>query len=99
VRRTAAGIEGLPKIARSGTIEPDSGGYLPPVRVESFALPKQGVMHSGADSAAQVAKLASELQADQLVTLPLRLPWMKTACGFVHLCYGPLFEIAVALVA
>lgn len=73
------------KISREGAIDPDTGDYLPPIKVDSVRLAKDIVRLSDAVGAAPLSMLAAEIESGQLVALPSRLPWMTTAYGFVYL--------------
>ena len=87
------------RIAKAGAIEPDSGDYIPPLKVDSISVAKNVVMHSDAVAAAPLAMISAELRAGALTVLPLRLPWMATGYGFVYLRDRKLSPAAEALMA
>ncbi len=72
-------------LAKTGTIDPDSGDYLPPIKVDSIRLAKEVVMCSDAVGVAPLPLISVEIQSDRLMALPLWLPWMHTGYGFVYL--------------
>ena len=85
--------------ARAGAIDPDTGDYLPPIKVDSISNAREVVMRSDAVAAAPRALMASEVAAGRLVELELRLPWMHTAYGFVYLRDRALSPAAEAFMA
>jgi DNA-binding transcriptional LysR family regulator len=91
--------ESFVQIAGVGVIDPDSGDYLPPIKVDSIQVVKDVVMHSDAVAAAPVSMIAAEVGSGQLVALPLRLPWLSTAYGFVYLGERMLSPAAEAFMA
>jgi len=91
--------ENFLQIARAGAIDPDSGDYLPPVRVDSIRLAKDVVLRSDAVGVAPLSIIAPEVESGQLVALGLRLPWMSTAYGFVYLRDRLLSPAAEAFMA
>lgn len=70
---------------KAGAIDPDSGDYLPPVKVDSLHVAKEVVIGSDGVGVAPLPLIRRELDAGTLVTLDLQLPWMTTAYGFVYL--------------
>jgi DNA-binding transcriptional LysR family regulator len=91
--------ESFLKIARAGAIDPDSGDYLPPIKVDSISLARDIVMRSDAVGVAPLSMLAAEIESGRLAALPTRLPWMTTAYGFVYLRDRPLSPAAEAFMA
>jgi DNA-binding transcriptional LysR family regulator len=87
------------QIARAGAIDPDSGDYLPPIKVDSIRVAKDVVMQSDAVGAAPLSMIAPEVRSGHLVALPLRLPWMSTGYGFVYLRDRMLSPAAEAFMA
>jgi len=77
--------ESFLQIARAGAIDPDSGDYLPPIKVDSIRVAKDVVMRSDAVGVAPLSMIAQEMRSGQLVALALRLPWMSTGYGFAYL--------------
>ncbi len=77
--------ESFLQIAKAGAIDPDSGDYLPPIKVDSIRVAKDVVMQSDAVGAAPLSMIAAEVRSGQLVALALRLPWMSTGYGFIYL--------------
>lgn len=73
------------RLAPSGTIDPATGDYLPPVKVDSIALAKAVVLSSDAVAVSPIGLIAAEVRSRQLVTLPFRQPWLQTSYGFVYL--------------
>ena len=92
-QRVAAGFLELAKVGR---IDPDTGDYVPPVRVDTIAAAKDVVMQCDAVAAAPLALIAREVRDGQLCILPLRLDWMHTNYGFVHLRERQLSPAALA---
>ena len=91
--------ESFLQIARAGAIDPDSGDYLPPIKVDSIRVAKDVVMQSDAVGVAPLSMIAPEVRSGQLVALPLRLPWMSTGYGFVYLRDRMLSPAAEAFMA
>jgi len=87
------------QIAKAGAIDPDSGDYLPPIKVDSIRIAKEVVMRSDALGVAPLSMIAAEVKSRQLVALPLQLPWMKTGYGFVYLRDRMLAPAAEAFMA
>jgi DNA-binding transcriptional LysR family regulator len=73
------------RLAKAGVIDPDTGDYLPAVRVDTMGLTKSVVLLSDAVGIGPRKLLENELQARQLAVLPLHPPWLHTNYGFVHL--------------
>ena len=73
------------QLVKVGRIDPDSGDYLPPVKIDSEPMAMDVVMHSDAVGLAPLALLAPRIRAGHLLALPLRLDWMHTHYGFVYL--------------
>jgi DNA-binding transcriptional LysR family regulator len=91
--------ESFLQIARAGAIDPDSGDYLPPIKADSIRVVKDVVMHSDAVAVAPLAMIAAEVQEGRLLPLQLRMPWMSTGYGFVHLRERRLSPAAEAFMA
>jgi len=87
------------RLAQRGAIDPESGDYLPPVVVDSVRLAKDVVLAGNAIGAAPLWLIARELEDGSLATLPLALPWLHTAYGFVYLRNRMLSPAALALMA
>ena len=98
-RMTRRVAESFLKIAKAGAIDPDSGDYLPPIKVDSIRVAKDVVMRSDAVGVAPLSMIAAEVKSGQLVALPLQLPWMKTGYGFVYLRDRMLSPAAEAFMA
>jgi DNA-binding transcriptional LysR family regulator len=77
--------ESFLSLAKAGTIDPESGDYLPPIKVDSIRLAKDVVMCSDAVGVAPLALIDAEIESGHLVALPLRMSWMHTGYGFVYL--------------
>jgi DNA-binding transcriptional LysR family regulator len=78
---------------------PDTGDYVPPVTVASVRLTKDVVKASDAVGAAPLRMISTEVGEGRLATLPVRLPWMHTAYGFIYLRARMLSPAALALMA
>jgi DNA-binding transcriptional LysR family regulator len=91
--------ESFLRIARAGAIDPDSGDYLPPIKVDSVELTRDIVLRSDAVGVAPLSMLSKEIESGRLVALPTRLPWMTTAYGFVYLRDRLLSPAAEAFMA
>ena len=73
------------QMAKAGSIDPATGDYLPPIKVDTVALAK-GVTHvSDAVGLAPLCLIAADIEAGALTTLPFRQPWLHTNYGFVYL--------------
>jgi DNA-binding transcriptional LysR family regulator len=81
----ARAAEMFRRLARSGSTDPATGDYLPPIRVDSVALAKAVVLSSDAVGLAPSRLIAAEVRAGSLVALPFRQPWLQTRYGFVSL--------------
>ena len=86
----------LLRTAKVGRIDTETGDYVPPIRVDTMAAVKDVVMQCDAVGAAPLALIAREVRAGQLCVLPLRLDWMRTRYGFVHLRERQLTPAALA---
>ena len=73
------------QMAKTGSIDPETGDYVPPIKVDTIALAKSIVLSSDAVALAPIALIANEIQARQIATLPFREPWLHTGYGFVYL--------------
>jgi len=67
------------ELAKAGAIDPDTGDYLPPIKVDSLRTAREVVMASDAVGTAPLALIAPDIKAGRLAGLPVRLPWMKTS--------------------
>jgi DNA-binding transcriptional LysR family regulator len=85
--------------AQRGAIDPESGDYLPPVMVSSVKLAKEVVLAGNAIGTAPRRLIAPELADGSLIELPVTLPWLHTAYGFVYLRDRMLSPAALALMA
>jgi DNA-binding transcriptional LysR family regulator len=91
--------ESFLQVAKAGAIDPDSGDYLPPIKVDSIRVAKDVVMQSDAVGAAPLSMIAAEVRSGQLVALALRLPWLSTGYGFAYLRDRMLSPAAEAFMA
>jgi DNA-binding transcriptional LysR family regulator len=73
------------ELAKAGTIDRDTGDYLPPIKVDSIRMIKDIVLGSDAVAAAPMALIADDVAAGRIVALSARAPWMQTGYGFVFL--------------
>jgi DNA-binding transcriptional LysR family regulator len=73
------------RLAPTGSIDPDTGDYLPPIKVDSIALAKAVVLSSCAVGLSPLGLIAAEVRSGHLVALPFRQPWLHTNYGFVYL--------------
>ena len=73
------------ELARAGSIDRDTGDYLPPIKVDSIRMAKDIVLASDAVAVAPQAFIAEEIAAGRLVVLAARAAWMQTGYGFVAL--------------
>jgi DNA-binding transcriptional LysR family regulator len=83
-------------LAKIGTIDGDTGDYLPPIKVESIQMAKDIVLAGEAVSMAPIACLAEEIAAGTLAVLGARPAWMQTGYGLVWLRDIPLSPAAEA---
>jgi DNA-binding transcriptional LysR family regulator len=72
-------------VAKVGVIDPESGDYLPPIKVDSIQMAKDVVLASDAVGAAPIPFFAEEIAAGTLVALRPRAAWMQTGYGFAWL--------------
>ncbi len=70
-------------LAKAGTIDRNTGDYLPPIKVDSIRMVKDVVLASDAVAVAPIPFIAEEVAQRTLVVLPTRFAWMQTAYGFV----------------
>lgn len=87
------------RLAQRGAIDPESGDYLPPVMVASVKLAKDVVLAGNAIGAAPRRLITRELAEGSLIELPVTLPWLHTAYGFVYARDRMLAPAALALMA
>lgn len=87
------------RLARTGAIDPDTGDYLPPIRVDTVSLAKAIVLASDAIGMAPHALIVPELTAGKLAALPFDEPWLHTNYGFVYLKDRPLSPAQHAFMA
>jgi len=73
------------ELAKAGTIDRDTGDYLPPIKVDSIRMVQDVVLASDAVAAAPPAFIAEEVAMGKLVPLAVRVAWMQTGYGFVYL--------------
>ena len=73
------------RLAPTGAIDPDTGDYLPPIKVDSISLAKAVVLTSDAVALSALGLIAAEIETGQLVALPFRQPWLHTNYGFAYL--------------
>jgi DNA-binding transcriptional LysR family regulator len=85
------------ELAKAGAIDPDTGDYLPPVKVDSIGMVKDVVLASDAVGVAPIALIADDIARRKLVPLRARAAWMQTAYGFVTLRGSALSPAAEAL--
>lgn len=62
-----------------------AGVTAPEIRVDTFALARRIVMQSDAVGGAVPSQIEDSLARGEVVTLPLDLPWLKTAYGIIRL--------------
>ena len=87
------------QLAQSGAIDPDTGDYLPPIKVDTVAVAKAIVSASDAVAISPLVLIADEVRAGTLATLPLAEPWLHTQYGFVYLKERSLAPAAHAFIA
>ncbi len=71
--------------AKAWAIDPDTGDYLPPVKVDNLSLVQAVVSSSDAIGIAPPCIIAREVQAGRLAALRFRARWLHTSYGFVCL--------------
>ena len=81
-----------PHVARSflqfvkvGAIDPATGDYVPPIKVDTIALTKSIVASSHAVGIAPLRFVADEVRSGSLAVLPLQQDWLHTNYGFAYL--------------
>jgi DNA-binding transcriptional LysR family regulator len=80
----------LQRAGIKGRIDSSNGDFLPAVTVDSVALMKSIVSGTDAFGAAPDLVISSELEAGQLVALPIEAPWAVAEPGIVRLRDRPL---------
>ncbi len=73
------------RLAKVWAIDPETGDYLPPVRVDTLALAQAVVSSSDAIAIAPLCLVASDVQAGRIAMLPIRESWLHTNYGIVYL--------------
>jgi DNA-binding transcriptional LysR family regulator len=71
-------------LANAGSIDRDTGDYLPPIKVDSISMAKDVVLASDAIAMAPLGLIAEEIAAGTLVALNARPAWMHTGYGFAY---------------
>ncbi len=71
------------ELASGGSIDRDTGDYLPPIKVDSTWMATDVVTASDAVAVAPLVSIAEEISLGKLVPLSARTGWMQTAYGFV----------------
>ena len=71
-------------LANAGTIDRETGDYLPPIKVDSTTMAKDVVLASDAIALAPMSFIADEVAAGKLVALAARAIWMQSGYGFVY---------------
>jgi DNA-binding transcriptional LysR family regulator len=87
------------RLAKAWAIDPETGDYLPPVKVDTLALAQAVVSSSDAIAIVPLCLVASDVQAGRLAMLPFREPWMHTNYGIVYLKDRTLSPASQAFVA
>jgi DNA-binding transcriptional LysR family regulator len=88
----------LPKsLHRAGWIDPESGDFVSSVVVDDLMMARQIIRESDGIGAAPPALLAHDLARNELVCLPLKLPWLQLRYGFIYLQPRSLSPAAQAL--
>lgn len=87
------------RYAKTGTIDPDTDDYVPPIKVQSVRLIKDVVLASDAVGAAPFALIRDEVERGSLACLDVKLPWLRTGYGFVYLKERTLSPAAQAFIA
>jgi len=70
-------------VAQAGRIDPDTGDYVPPLRVDTLWMAREVVLASDAVTGAPVVFFDADVQAGRLVRLRVAQEWARTAYGFV----------------
>ena len=96
---TARVAEIFYRSAKVGMVDPDTGDYIPPIKLDTIALAKSVVLTSDAIGLATPQLIAAEIEAGQLVTLPFRPAWLRTKYGFTYLKDRSLAPAALAFMA
>lgn len=86
-------------LAKIGTIDSDTGDYLPPVRADTLQMAKQVVMASDAVGAAPMILIAREVEAGQLAALSWSASWLRLHYGFLYRRDRMLSPAAEAFIA
>lgn len=73
------------QLARSGAIDPETGDFVPPLKVDNIALAKTIAISSDAVGMAPRVLIEPEIAAARLVVLDVDAPWLHTNYGFAWL--------------
>jgi DNA-binding transcriptional LysR family regulator len=68
-----------------GRFEPETGDFLPAIRVDSISTTKQAVLTGGAIAWAPLMLIREELNRGIFHEIPLHLPWAHLNYGFITL--------------
>lgn len=86
------------RLAKTGAIDPQTGDYLPPIRVDSVCVARAIAASSDAVALAPRALIADDLGCGRLVALPFKATWLQTHYGFTHLRDRALSPACLAFV-
>jgi DNA-binding transcriptional LysR family regulator len=70
-------------VAKTGSIDPDTGDYVPRVNVDTLWMAREVVLASDAVTGGPVTGFADDVRAGRLVRLRVTAPWARTGYGFV----------------
>jgi DNA-binding transcriptional LysR family regulator len=73
-----------------GRVDPATGNFLPAITVDSVALMKSIVRDTLSFGWAPEVLISTELEAGELVALPVEAPWAKTDYGIIRLRDRPI---------
>ena len=87
------------RYVKGGTVDRETGDYVPPIKTEGVGVAKSVVASSDAIGFAPLALIAPEIEAGTLAPLPLHLPWLHTNYGVIRLKGRELSPAAQVFVA
>jgi DNA-binding transcriptional LysR family regulator len=70
-------------VAKAGTIDRDTGDYVPPLKVDSVWMAREVVLASDAVTGGPVMLFDDDVAAGRLARLPISEQWGSTGYGFV----------------
>ena len=70
-------------VAKAGSIDPDTGNYVPRLKVDTLSMAREVVLASDAVTGGRRRPFSDDVRAGRLARLRVAAPWARTAYGFV----------------